>query len=75
MQRFATQPFSKDFVYRREVMFLPSSYHLQGDRFVIGVSPYDLKRTKKDWGEYWQNASLEAHYSISGDLKKVFYPL
>lgn len=69
------QPLPSQLIYTKEVQFLPKDYYEKGDSFVIIIKPYDLKRTKKCWGEYWVHACLECHFGIIGNLKKVYYPL
>ncbi len=69
------QPLPSQSIYKKEVQFLGKGYYEKGDSFVVTIRPYELKRTKEGWGDYWDKACLECHFSILGHIKKVYYPL
>lgn len=61
------------------VDFLPDDYKIDKidskDSFVLAIKPYNLKHTKREWGDYWKNACLECHFNKDGYIIAVFYPL
>ena len=70
--------FERRTIYKKSIYFLPDTYlgeYCKQGSFAIVVKPYDLKRTKKDWGEYWENACLEVHCNVSGNIVGVYYPM
>lgn len=68
--------FEKRTIYRKEVMFLSDQYKMKdNDDFIVGISPYNLPNHKEEFGEYWKNADLEAHFDRGGNITVVYYPL
>ena len=69
--------FEEEIIYGKNIMFLSDEYKENEDEdfFVVTISPYDLKRTKEEWGEFWKQANLECHFDRQGNIYKIYYPL
>jgi len=50
---------------------LPKEYNPNGRAVTIG----EFNLENKEWGEHRTKATLEVHFTIYGEIQKVYYPL
>ena len=74
-REIADRGFYETSIYRKKVDFLDDRYKEKDDFVVVAVGHYDLKRTKKEWGGFWKQNTLEVHYDREGNILKCYNPM